>query len=1143
MKLPALLAVLAVLIMPAKAIAEQAVLENILVGCNLCHIERMAPVGDRDSVNFKALKSGRAGYEDICYSCHNGIVRDSRRRLWEGFQHPSGVKPQNPSLVRKGGFPLDDSSRLYCGSCHTPHIKGEGIGLFMRFTFQSGDFCQRCHPRHAAGPDYGEHFTGRVKETALKSIVKGSSLGVGSVINCKTCHRIHGAASTFLLSLNPWGKKGLCQKCHPANPSSDGIGLGNSSHPVNIKLKSGKSLGWSRKMIVSSPTGNVDCWSCHRAHDTPKGSPLLVSELYRENGCGRCHEDKVSFSSLKRNHPVETSTGAEKKDAGARTTCLICHRAHNSNKRENTLLNFRTGDSNLCRDCHGDHFVEDTNHALGTIGKGSMIVSLETLGAVFGPGDELTCFSCHIMHGAKEKTPALVTEEKLLCLYCHQKENYLDTVYASPGTHPVNVPLADGAPDKILKAGGRIGDQNELICTTCHRSHHSKSESKGLIMDREAISCTLCHNNYGDESDIQHGQDHVEDKETPGAETCRLCHSEHGWVIRVPEGEEDFLTRLCLACHNKGGKAADKLPEDISHPIGIKTDSRKALSTDLPFYLNDGRRFRKGVISCATCHEVHPVKAADQDFLLRLGLREDVYLCAECHQDKMTIVGTKHDISLMAPDKKNQAGIPASRGGVCSACHTAHNGLKKTMWARMTDNLGNPGAQLCKSCHSAGLLAEEKVIGPFAHVSEAEPAPPGGNSAGAIGPSGSSVTCTSCHDPHRWDPQKENNLGVPGVDGTAANSFLRWPDDGRSSLCLNCHNTKRMIAGTGHDFRGRSGNEKRSCFSGSEGQSLCGNCHLVHDGDRILGWTGEISEEEEVVSFICGKCHGEGGCAENKQTGIYSHPVGISPVGHKGRELPLFDNRGRQKKFGLVSCSTCHDVHFAGSSSREENTAMTAGGEISFPMLRLRPDGHSPLCAECHTEQSLIAGTDHDLRVTAPESQNAKGDGPSDSGTCGVCHSIHQGSFEFYLWNRPLGPGPDISTRLCTGCHQGGDIGKMPARPYVHFKSSWNKDIASPRTAFTLKKGRQAQKDPPLQLYTGAGYTGKYGLIACPTCHDPHRWDTSEQIPGRGVPQEGNKSNSFLRVKGSFAIMNSFCTRCHPGDVVDKYQNFHSPEQ
>ena len=81
---------------------------------------------------------GVVSSEDICYSCHDGYVLDSRAAVWKHNQHKTFVKPTKRVAV-PASLTLSNKGEIYCGTCHTPHVSGAppeadlaGLTTFLR---------------------------------------------------------------------------------------------------------------------------------------------------------------------------------------------------------------------------------------------------------------------------------------------------------------------------------------------------------------------------------------------------------------------------------------------------------------------------------------------------------------------------------------------------------------------------------------------------------------------------------------------------------------------------------------------------------------------------------------------------------------------------------------------------------------------------------------------------------------------------------------------------------------------------------------------------------------------------------------------------------------------------------------------------
>ncbi len=180
--------------------------------------------------------------------------------------------------------------------------------------------------------------------------------------------------------------------------------------------------------------------------------------------------------------------------------------------------------------------------------------------------------------------------------------------------------------------------------------------------------------------------------------------------------------------------------------------------------------------------------------------------------------------------------------------------------------------------------------------------------------------------------------------------------------------------------------------------------------------------------------------------------------------------------------------------------------------------------------------TDHDLRVTRKKYKNRFNHSPEQSGVCGTCHTMHRGNpdipflyaGEFQLYK---GEEPAIERdRLCLDCHRKkGSAEKMIVKHFSH-----------PAKDLIL------QSDPKaLPLINAKNEIEEFGVIACITCHEPHRWEPEKNKatniiiePEKALTknQEGTVLNSFLRRKGATG---TFCVNCHGLETQVKYKYYH----
>jgi predicted CXXCH cytochrome family protein len=868
-------------------------------------------------------------------------------------------------------------------------------------------------------------------------------------------------------------------------------------------------------------------------HRQPRGK-LVKAEAVDSSLCRRCHSDRSSEKGEEENHPLRPGI----------VDCLSCHRMHNAAVlgQSPALLAFPPSTlDQTCSKCHSPVLPseDEWNHPVGSPIESTddpRLSKLRRYGGLFGPDKRVQCLSCHRAHNAVKGTANLLVGRQALCLYCHSEQNSLAPRTARFGTHPIAVrPEKATIAESYLEAGGSTGGNGEIICTTCHRAHHGVRGTAGLTLPLSEFTCTPCHTDKAEAEQSGHGGDSTALPVGEGAAAngqCRNCHGDHGWAIPFEEVNigGSAIEKLCWYCH--GPEGSSPMSAYFGHVIGLPPTAGTG-GRDLPLFWQDGRRLERGATTCATCHDVHrnPV-----EYFLRLEPGENrSALCLGCHKRKDAVVGTKHDLALNFPGEKNRRGEAASRTGPCGACHIVHSSGPDDSWARWVgsgDREAGRLAEFCTDCHREGSFAQGKVVPEMSHPSM---------EVLTERPETKLVDCDGCHDPHVWNPTDSSSKGDFFVPGNGSDSFLLTPSGGQSLLCRRCHADQAEIAGTRHDFS-LPGKESQEEPGPARGKGMCESCHLPHGGEPLLMWPQPLTEVDAYGTDTCLSCHDEGKMAADSRLTGFNHPVGVSPGSDTGDELPLYLSSGRKYFRGKVSCGTCHDPHrWSPPDLADRDKSSPPGPAASF--LRVPADGYSPLCFPCHSNRSMVVGTDHDLRITDPTSTNLSGLVTEESGVCGSCHQVHGSASRFALWNRETGAGEEPQSRYCRGCHddEREENAKVPARSEVHFVSYPGKGMVS--RPFTRRQQSLMVMSATFSLYNREGAQESRGYISCATCHDVHRWEPDTSRSGTGRPLEGDIKNSFLKIRNTFAIARSFCKECHGDQSLEMYQRYHFPEE
>jgi predicted CXXCH cytochrome family protein len=1087
--------------------------------CAICHISWI------DVFYFEGRPTGlterppadAAASEEMCFSCHNGSLVDSRERVWgKGGGHPVNKPPPAGFSVPRI-LPLGRDGRIVCATCHSAHgvpdrTRFEQI-IFLRVSDKNSELCLLCHRDKAGGTHAGNHSLLKpVDEAARRRIgERGGRFSDAGGIICESCHTAHGAAAEHMLVLtdrNPDGAPGLCEECHGSNPGKGNRKEGGFSHPVGV-LPSDVTMPAARESEAPGRTGRqgrILCITCHRPHKAVRDTPLLVRP-YGEEFCLECHKKKSSVAGT--NHDLRIIEGAGGKKAEEASSkfgpCGPCHAVHGAaGPRLFALPPPAEPDadavSRTCLSCHREGGVARGKPV------GDSLASAHPVGRPAPGGMRAEGFPLYGMDGAR---PGRIVS----CATCHDVHRWDP---ANAANRPGKKTEGDASTSFLRHADTR----ESALCLRCHgekelvrKTSHDAAVAPEVSRGKKASLCGACH--------VVHG-----------AKGSRL------WARELPVREDlDRTSAICCSCHGEGAAAPWGPERSKGHPVR-KAAPKGMEAAGLPLFAPDGA-LRGNVLSCATCHDAHrwdPVNASNRPgkktrgnastSFLRIPSGRDSRLCVACHNEKETIARTAHDPGV-APKA-----MPGNPGTLCGGCHAVHGAKGARMWAGKPPvrEGQDPVSTLCLACHGEGGAAKSKTSVSRSHT-VGKGIPPGMDASGlpfseaTFGTRDKILTCATCHDVHRFDPADASNRPGNKEKGNASTDFLRKPSSGSAPLCVTCHAGQRLVAGTKHDLS-VSPAERTTPPADPASGGVCSHCHRVHDAKaRRLLWGRDIEKtaSPDPVRPYCRSCHRKDGLAAKKSVDDPQHPVGVP---WKGPALPLPLDRQADGRGNLVTCSTCHDAH--GMTSPPDTGS--AGGSAEGGITRLPLSGEKSLCGACHAKETAVADTPHDRRKMG-ELLGPAGEKELRAGPCAPCHAAHAPKNRSVLWSGPIGEGEDDMTRFCTGCH----LDEKLARRKRIFLPRHPRDVYITNRAIGLK-GRKAD----FPLFDNAGRRDASGVIACPTCHNPHQWDAADPSRKPAEGEEGSAVNDFLRNKGANF---GFCGDCHSIRSILLYKNYHDPRE
>jgi len=575
---------------PSLAITKRASKE-----CLLCHVlwfdvfktNQKTLLKHKDSSIVIAGSIGLASARQMCESCHDGYLVDSRVKIVKGNPHYKLKKPPDWLKLPKG-FRLDINNEIYCGTCHTLHDMsgGETVGStpFLRLANDHSQMCMACHDNKTNRQGIGNHpVLKQVKNTSiLEHLPRKLKFGSKREIICESCHNAHGKKALVAPSNNST----LCLICHQIKKS-----LVGSKHDLRTTLPEAVNI----KQQNSSQSG--PCGACHTPHNAGNrrlwARKLAPGNLAKQM-CLSCHGEKSGYQTThigENSHPIDIEpdskmTGISRlplfspslvKNSKGRIQCFTCHAVHqwDPNNADNRGVKNVEGDastsflritnrpgSDLCIACHVDKkqlITSDHNLAV-TAPKEKNLQKLTV--AASGP-----CGACHVPHNASGRRlwgkqlsadKDFVTQ---LCTDCHSKNGAAKTKLIHDNNHPVNVVFQElnidatgkkeAFPLPLYDGDGDKKDGTKIACLTCHEPHTWDSKQTGPVLNYSFK------NVEGDASNSFLRKPNV-----PSSDLCKVCHADkalvdgtvHDLKVTAPKAvnlldQTVKASGTCGACH------------------------------------------------------------------------------------------------------------------------------------------------------------------------------------------------------------------------------------------------------------------------------------------------------------------------------------------------------------------------------------------------------------------------------------------------------------------------------------------------------------------------------------------------------------------------------------------------------------------
>lgn len=635
--------------------------------CTICHIEFMEPFASGRATALRDAPVAKPGepvvsQSEMCLSCHDGSVGDSRWRVWEKHGHRTGITPPGVMPV-PDALPLVEG-KIACRTCHSAHVGGQFTGniattVFLRMENSASQLCMSCHQDHTRGPTLGTHPTGGMPWAVPKELIEaGAKVGPNPrEITCQVCHTPHGASYDHLLVMGVESNQ-LCLTCHAQMRPGMFRDDAHTEHPLSAMVNAEQKAAVQEMNTRLGPNDELICLSCHKLHHGKGDRFLLARELRDGQMCIQCHSEKVpmlgSSHDLRVNFPAEKNRLNMTPESGG--PCSACHMFHRyarapeyhpldtqgrcitCHQEGRVAATHVLGDLNhadiTCTECHNPHETGFDHYLKAQPAEICVSCHADQAGLAGGKHDYCSrqapwpaasqtandaCLACHRPHAREGDTLLRVAPTDYwsdsACIACHS-----DAAGTSASSHALAHPRAavttpTGLPLVSIDAAHTKG----VGCKTCHNPHAATDSLLRKNPNEPASSlCIQCHSPMQQILLTAHAKAVTEHGTSD--DSCRACHSMHaepGSLLTnllnaaplpagVVAGPNDDLS--CLPCHRAGGEA--RPPAIASHPdVPMFALGEGEAEASLPLYDERGNPSSQGRITCRTCHLPHGQQA------------------------------------------------------------------------------------------------------------------------------------------------------------------------------------------------------------------------------------------------------------------------------------------------------------------------------------------------------------------------------------------------------------------------------------------------------------------------------------------------------------------------------------------------------